>query len=249
MRNRILVPIGILILALAGAGTAAAATGVFESNDSGLDSPRDIVERGTVVTQPATSTPVTSVPEADDGEADDRDETPVDLADGATQTFPAGDACSVTVHRDGNVLSVVSVTTSPGFASEVEQGTGAEVEVKCESGTTRVDFNAEIEDGSVQVEVRERTDAPDAVQTTAPGVPPTTPTTEPEDNSGPGDADDGDATTTRPTTTTRAPAAAVTTPRTVKSPDTTGVATTPAPPSRRFRSGLTSRASGACRGR
>ncbi len=193
MRSRILVPLIVLVLALAAAGTAAAATGVFESNDSGLDSPRDIAERGTGVTQPTTSLPDTTVPGADDDEADDRDETPVDLADGATQTFPAGDACSVTLHREGNVLSVVSVNTNPGFASEVEQGSGVEVEVKCDNGTTRVDFNAEIEDGAVEVGVRVRTDAPDAVQTTAPGVPPTTPNTEPGDNSGPGNSHDDEA--------------------------------------------------------
>ena len=194
MRNRILVPIAILVLALAAAGTAAAATGVFESNDSRLDSPRDIVERGAEVTQPTTSTPDTTVPEADDDEVDDRDETPVDLADGATQTFPAGDACSVTLHRNGNVLSVVSVNTNPGFASEVEQGMGAEVEVKCDNGATRVDFNAELEDGVIAVGVRVRTDAPDPVQATSPGVvPPTTPTTAPEDNSGPGNAHEDEA--------------------------------------------------------
>jgi hypothetical protein len=193
MRNRILVPLVVLVLALAAAGTAAAATGVFESNDSGLDSARDIAERGTGVTQPTTSTPDTTMPGGTVAGDDRAEDTSfVNLADGASQTFAAGQACSVTVQRSGGALTVLSVDTAAGFASEVEQAAGVEVEVQCSDGTSRVDFDAELEDGVVRVRVRVR--APEAPAATAPEgtVPPATPTTAPDrvDNSGPGNAHD-----------------------------------------------------------
>ena len=50
MRTRLIAPLAVLFLVLAGAATAAAATGVFEKNDSGVDSARDLAERGTGVT-------------------------------------------------------------------------------------------------------------------------------------------------------------------------------------------------------
>jgi hypothetical protein len=50
VRQRVLAPIAALILAVAGAATAAAAAGVFESNVSGVDTPHDVLERATGVT-------------------------------------------------------------------------------------------------------------------------------------------------------------------------------------------------------
>ncbi len=184
MRTRLLAPLAVLVLVLAGAATAAAATGVFESNNSGLDSPRDIAERGTAAAAPNAALPETTLTDDNVGGGGDNrteDQTSVTLASGATQTFAAGDAGSVTLRRDGSTLTVLSVNANAGFASEVGQGTGAEVEVQF-NGTTRIDFNAELEDGAVRVRVR------------VGGVvafDPTTPTT-PEDNSGPGNAHEGD---------------------------------------------------------
>ena len=67
MRTRLIAPLAVLFLVLAGAATAAAATGVFESNDSGLDSPQDLAERGAGVTTPTgattPTTPSVSLPE------------------------------------------------------------------------------------------------------------------------------------------------------------------------------------------
>jgi len=182
MRTRLLAPLAVLVLVLAGAATAAAATGVFESNNSGLDSPRDIAERGPAAAAPNAALPETTLTDDNVGGGGDNrteDQTSVTLASGATQTFAAGDAGSVTLRRDGSTLTVLSVNANAGFASEVGQGTGAEVEVQF-NGTTRIDFNAELEDGAVRVRVR------------VGGVvafDPTTPTT-PEDNSGPGNSHD-----------------------------------------------------------
>ena len=67
MRTRLIAPLAVLFLVLAGAATAAAATGVFEKNDSGVDSARDLAERGTGVTTPTgattPTTPSISLPE------------------------------------------------------------------------------------------------------------------------------------------------------------------------------------------
>ena len=205
MRTRLLAPIVVLVLALAGAATAAAATGVFESNDSRLDTPHDIAERGTDVTTPSTSLPETTVPQAtlppttlpgDDDVVDDRadeageagevrDERFVNFPAGTTQSFVAANAGTVTVRRDGGSLIVLAVNANPGWVTEVEQGAGIEVEVNFENGSARVDFNAELEDGAVRVRVRVRDDAvPDAPE--VPGTMPPPPTA--VDNSGPGNA-------------------------------------------------------------
>ena len=44
MRTRLLAPLVVLFLVLAGAATAAATTGMFETNDSGRDRARDVAE-------------------------------------------------------------------------------------------------------------------------------------------------------------------------------------------------------------
>jgi hypothetical protein len=180
-RLRIFVPLAVLVLILAGA-TTAFASGAFESNDSGFDSARDITERGSV----AASTTTTSQPDPTDDKGVDavgvsgvatqtQDQATSNVPDGTTATFAAGDAGSVTIRRTGATLSIVSVNGNPGWSSEVEQGTGAEIEVKFVNGTTRIDFSAELEDGGVQVRVRVGT-----ADSNATGV----------DNSGPGNASD-----------------------------------------------------------
>jgi hypothetical protein len=148
VRQRVLAPIAALILAVAGAATAAAAAGVFESNVSGVDTPHDVLERATGVTTstpspslPAASLPTTTLPDDDDPvEREAEDEQVVNLAAGATQTFAAGNAGSVSLRRDGDSLTVLAVTANPGFASEVEQASGTEIEVlPAPAPATRVD--------------------------------------------------------------------------------------------------------------
>ena len=118
-----------------------------------------------------------------------------------TQTFTAGDAGSVTIRRDPSTLTVLAADANAGFTSEVEQGTGAEIEVQFGNGAARVDFNAELEDGTVRVRVRVRGVVEDVPVTTMPSTTvrrPRHPTTtagpvsadDGEDNRGPGDAHD-----------------------------------------------------------
>ncbi len=78
-----------------------------------------------------------------------------------TTVHEAGAAGTVTVLREGDVLTVTEVNPNDGWTFEVEQATGREVEVKFLSGNTRVDFNAELEDGEVRVRVRTRLLDPD----------------------------------------------------------------------------------------
>jgi hypothetical protein len=73
-------------------------------------------------------------------EREAEDEQVVNLAAGATLTFAAGNAGSVSLRRDGDSLTVLAVTANPGFASEVEQASGTEIEVLPAPATaTRVD--------------------------------------------------------------------------------------------------------------
>jgi hypothetical protein len=201
MRTRLLAPLAVLFLVLAGAASAAATTGVFESNDSRVDSARDLAERGTAVTgatTPTSPTPATvSLPETW------LPPTTVAVAPGTTQTFAAGDAGSVTIGSDASTLTVLSANANPGFTSEVERSTGTEVEVQFANGAVRVDFNAELEDGAVRVRARVSdvaVDNPGATPTTTPEVDDNSDNSGPgnsheaEDNRGPGNAhDDNDA--------------------------------------------------------
>lgn len=201
-RVRLVAPLAALALVLAGT-TAAFASGAFESNDSGFDSAHDIAERGSAPDAPtastSTSTTTTSSP-ADDRGVDataapvaGEDQSFVTIPDGTTQTFAAGDAGSVTVRRDGATLSVVTVNANAGWAPEVEQDSGTELEVNFENGVTRVDFNAELEDGAVRIRVRVR----DGAAADAPVVVPAPAVVDDnsgrgsiDDNSGPGSGDD-----------------------------------------------------------
>jgi hypothetical protein len=67
--------------------------------------------------------------------------------------YPIADAGSVTVRRDGDVLTVVSTRANPGWVVEVEVGQGREVEGDFRSGARRVKWNFELEDGAVRVRV------------------------------------------------------------------------------------------------
>ena len=110
--------------------------------------------------------------------------------DGTPVTAAAADAGTVTYSLSNGVIGVVDVATNDGWASEIEVAQGVEIEVKFQNGTTRVDFNAEIEDGTVRVRVRTRAQAgggpsttmPSDTSTTMPGD--TTSTTLPDAGSG-----------------------------------------------------------------
>jgi hypothetical protein len=166
----LLAPVGIVAVAFGGFAVAEAASG--SSNDSA----RDLAERSTptTATSPTTSTSLPDLPGTAVTANDDRRSVafvPGAIADGATQTFSAGAAGTVTINRSGLTLTVVATTVNPGWTREIERGAGPEVEVVFTNGTTRIDLEAEFEDGEVRVRIRERT----------------------ADNSGPGSASrDGD---------------------------------------------------------
>jgi hypothetical protein len=124
-------------------------------------------------------------------------ESTSDLADGSTRRFVAGAAGSVEITRTGDTLSVARTAPNAGWVVEVESGAGEEIEVQFTNGASRVDFNAELEDGELRVRVRDG--AGGGVSGTAPGssspnsstgtTPNSTPGTTP--NSTPGTAPDG----------------------------------------------------------
>jgi hypothetical protein len=188
--------------------TAAFAAGAFESDDSGLDTAHDRAERGLVTDDPSTtSTTLAEAPDDSlppptspiggnvaDNDARSEDESFTAFPAGTTQSFAAGDAGVVTIRRDSGSLAVVDVRANAGWRVEVEQGAGLDVEVNFENDATRVDFNAELEDGAVRVRVRVRADADDEV-VSAPTVPvtPAPSVGDPPrvDNSGPGSLSSG----------------------------------------------------------
>ena len=56
-----------------------------------------------------------------------------------------------------DALLVTDVTAAPGWAAEVEDGVGIEVEVDFRGpDEARATFNAELEDGMVRIRIRER---------------------------------------------------------------------------------------------
>jgi len=73
-----------------------------------------------------------------------------------TRAIDAAGAGTVVVAREGNQLTLVSAVPNAGWAVEVEQDAGAEVEVDFRMGGQRVQVNVEVEDGAVRERVRFR---------------------------------------------------------------------------------------------
>lgn len=123
------------------------------------------IAAGTSSTSTETSTTetstVTSIPEVTTTSMPEVTTTSMPGGMDGTTVHEAGAAGTVTVLREGDVLTVTEVNPNDGWTFEVEQATGREVEVKFLSGNTRVDFNAELEDGEVRVRVRTRLLDPD----------------------------------------------------------------------------------------
>jgi hypothetical protein len=71
-----------------------------------------------------------------------------------TETFAALDAGTVTLEI-GDVLLLGDVQPRPGWRGETDSAAG-EVEVSFRTGSQRVDWKAELEDGQVRVRVRDR---------------------------------------------------------------------------------------------
>jgi len=108
------------------------------------------------------TTPTTSIPDADEAQ---------------TVIYEVGDAGTVTVSSDGISLSIVAVGTNEGWTEEVEASAGREVEADFRHGATRIQFNAELEDGEIKVRVRERATDSDDAGTTSTTTPDETSTT------------------------------------------------------------------------
>jgi len=109
--------------------------------------------------------------------------------DAETVVYEVGDAGTVTIAPDGASLSIVATAAADGWAVEVEAASGPEVEADFRSGTRRIQFNAELEDGEVRVRVLERaddnaeTDYSTSTSMTMPDDSSTTSTTLPDDSS------------------------------------------------------------------
>ena len=80
-------------------------------------------------------------------------------AAGESVTSGAGRAGAVTYRADVNGLAVVAVSPARGWSYTIKATSGREIEVVFRKGATRVDFEAELEDGQVDVRVRTRTAA------------------------------------------------------------------------------------------
>jgi hypothetical protein len=77
---------------------------------------------------------------------------------GDRKVYAAG-AGTVTFHRSGTQLSLVSAVPARGWHVEVEQAAGVEIEVDFRKGSRRVQVNLELEDGAVRERVRIRDEA------------------------------------------------------------------------------------------
>ena len=75
-----------------------------------------------------------------------------------TTMYQVGVAGTVTISSSGSTLAIVSVDPAAGWSEEIEVGSGGEVEADFRDGNGRVQFNAELEDGQIEVRVRERAD-------------------------------------------------------------------------------------------
>ena len=148
--------VGVVLLAAAG---AFAAVGAAPSTTSSTTS-SSVTSTSPSTTSPSTTTTPTAAPSAGPG-----------------VTYAVADAGTVVVDRVGDTLAVGAVTPNAGWAAEVEQAAGREVEVKFVTTGLRADFTAEIEDGVVKVRVRTRAIDGDEDATSVSGSTTTTSTT------------------------------------------------------------------------
>jgi hypothetical protein len=77
------------------------------------------------------------------------------------RSLDAAGAGTVIYAVEGGSLRLVTATPTSGWAVEVEQAAGREIELDFRAGTRRVQVNLEIEDGQVRERVRVRDDADD----------------------------------------------------------------------------------------
>lgn len=91
--------------------------------------------------------------------------TPVLAKDNVTETFavcdiaapcPAGDAGTVSIVRNGARLRITGVNVNEGWRIVGQRRAGLSVEVEFRKGTTKLTFQAEVEDGVVETRIRTR---------------------------------------------------------------------------------------------
>jgi hypothetical protein len=124
-------------------GVAVGASG--GSDPSGDGSTPTLPE--TTVTDSVSSSPSAAIP----------DDTPSTTATpGEPVTAVADAAGTVTYALSGSTLSVIETLANDGWNVEIEVAQGREIEVKFLSADQRVDFEAEFEDGQVEVKIRTR---------------------------------------------------------------------------------------------
>jgi len=134
-------------------------------------------------------------PGSDDSASSSSTTTLQTAGDSATTIYEVGDAGSVTVTNDGSSLAIVEVAPAAGWITEVEVAVGREVEADFRSGTRRIQFNAELEDGQIKTRVRESADAGGSTTTTSTTAAPSTTSTT-STTMAPGGGDDDSSSTT-----------------------------------------------------
>lgn len=73
------------------------------------------------------------------------------------QPCSAGDAGMVSISRNGAILTITNVATNAGWRIADQRATGLSVEVEFRRGTTKLTFQAEVEDGVVNTRIRTST--------------------------------------------------------------------------------------------
>lgn len=105
---------------------------------------------------------------------------------GDTTTYTVADAGTVTVRTAGSNLILVDFTAADGWRAELDSQTHNEIEIDFLSADTHLRFNAELEDGVIDVDLENRT----RVGVTVPD-PTTTSTTVAQGDVSPGEENDG----------------------------------------------------------
>lgn len=89
----------------------------------------------------------------DSGDAAGTTPSPADQSGTAENVFPAGDAGEVELERDGNNLRLVEVRPADGWRYEVEDDDDDEIEIEFRDNGREIDFEAELDDGRLKVDV------------------------------------------------------------------------------------------------
>lgn len=172
MKGRITTVLSLTGVLVAGSAAALINTQVLQSTDSESGGGVVVASSNAVDTTVLADTTTTSA--ATDTSISGSSDSGVVLSSGTSPTqalYQVGSSGVVTLDTSGGILTIVSVTPSPGWTlTEANGSATADIAVKFQSATTRVEFKAHLSAGLVTTSVEAKLIGSTGTKVTTPSV-------------------------------------------------------------------------------